>query len=184
MKIILIIIAVALGSCHSKKQLDQNSKVEIIPLHKILSPKEKLFTLENNISENYILITPPANSDFKFPEPAFNCEPYKFADFNADSKEDVLINLGACGTGGCMYGLFLKQYDNNYKLVFIDYLKNIDFVIEKNGFWKIKSSEEVEAYNPSKLQISIFKFDKKKYEYVLDTTFVYHDKELEKTMGK
>lgn len=66
----------------------------------------------------------------------------------------------------------------------MEYLKNIDFVKEKNGFWKIKSSEELEAYNPSKLQISIFKFDKNKYEYVLDTTFVYHDKEVENMMGK
>lgn len=36
MKIILIFIAVALGSCQSKQQLDQNSKVEIVTLNKVL----------------------------------------------------------------------------------------------------------------------------------------------------
>ena len=76
-----------------------------------------------------------------------------------------------------MYGLFLNQYDNFYKLVFMDYLKNAEFEVEKNGLWTIESSEELEPYNPSKIQITTFKFDKSNYEYVRDTSFVHYDKE-------
>ncbi len=58
----------------------------------------------------------------------------------------------------------------------MNYLKNPEFKVEGNGLWTMESSEEIEPYNPSKLQISIFKFDQNKYQYRLDTTFVYDDK--------
>jgi hypothetical protein len=77
--------------------------------------------------------------------------------------------MGACGSGGCMYGLFLNQYDNYYKLAYYDYLKNVAFIVEKNGLWTIQSSEELEPNNPSKMQISNFKFDSSTSQYEPDT---------------
>ena len=62
----------------------------------------------------------------------------------------------------------------------MDYLKNAEFKIEKNGLWTIESSEEIEPYNPTKLQITTFKFDINKYQYKLDTTYIYTDNEVEK----
>lgn len=137
---------------------------------------DSLFVLDLKLKENIVRIIKPKKSDFKFPDSLAKIKPIKFGDFNADNKEDILVNLGACGTGGCMCGLFLKQYDNYYKLAFMGYLKNPEFKVEKNGLWTIESSEEIEPYNPSKLQMSIFKLDKSKYQYKLDTTFVYYDK--------
>lgn len=155
--------------------------VKFDPPQQIKAEKQKgLFKLDINLSENFVLLIPPENSDFELPDSSAKTEPYKSGDFNADGKKDILIYLGACGTGGCMYGLFLNQYDKYYKLAFIDYLKNTEFKIDKDGLWTIESSEEIEPYNPSKLQITIFKFDKEKYQYEQDTTFVYIDEEVEK----
>lgn len=71
-------------------------------------------------------------------------EPYKNGDFNADGKEDIMVYLGACGTGGCMYPIFLNQNKNYYKLAFMDYLKEAQFEKEKNGFISVKSYVEIE----------------------------------------
>lgn len=139
-----------------------------------------LFKLDINLHENVVLLTPPENSDFELPDSFAKTEPYKSGDFNADGKKDMLVYLGACGTGGCMYGLFLNQYGDYYKLAFIDYLKNAEFKIDKDGLWTIESSEAIEPYNPSKLQITIFKFDKDKHQYQQDTTYLYIDEEVEK----
>ncbi len=144
----------------------------------LTSNKDSLFKLNEIASENYVRIIPPKDSEFKFPDSTAKTEPYKNGDFNADGKEDLLVYLGACGTGGCMYGLFLNQYDDFYKLAFMDYLKNAEFKVEKNGMWMIESSEALEPYNPSKIQISTFRFDKTTYQYEMDTTFVSYDKEL------
>ncbi|MFV0541531.1 MAG: hypothetical protein ACK5MZ_09900 [Aestuariibaculum sp.] len=174
MKIVVGLLLIFLSSCQQKqesKNFDNNSKS---------IQSDNLFILKVNISENLIKIIPPKNSNFELLDNSTKIEPFKYGDFNADGKEDILVFLGACGTGGCIYALFLNQYDNFYTLAFMDYLKNAEFRIEKNGLWTIKSSEELEPYNPFKLQISIFKFNKEKYEYKMDTTFVYHDKEGEK----
>ena len=65
----------------------------------------------------------------------------------------------------------------------LEQCKNAEFKVGKNGLWTITSSEEIEAYNPSKLQITEFKFDKTKYKYEVDTTYVYIDIENEKMMN-
>lgn len=62
-----------------------------------------------------------------------------------------MVYLGACGTGGCVYGLFLNQNNHFYQLAFMDYLKNVDFKIEHDGLWSIESSKELKPYNPSKI---------------------------------
>lgn len=135
-----------------------------------------LFTLIKNKSENVVRIIPPKNSKFELPDSLAKTEISKYGDFNADGKKDVLVYLGACGTGGCMYGLFLSQHKNYYKLAYLDYLKNAEFKVEKNGLWTIKSSEALEPYNPSKIQITIYNFDKKTYQYKLARKYVYEDK--------
>lgn len=142
-----------------------------------INNRDGLYILKVNIKEDFVTIIPPKNSNFELPDSTAKIEPFKNGDFNADFKEDILVYLGACGTGGCMYGLFLKQYDNYYKLAYYDYLKNAEFKIEKDGLWTIESSEELEPYNPSKIQITTFKFDKNTYQYKLDTTYVHYDNE-------
>ncbi|RYY30858.1 MAG: hypothetical protein EOP46_21195, partial [Sphingobacteriaceae bacterium] len=103
-----------------------------------------MFTLIKKKSENVVRIIPPKNSKFELPDSLAKTETAKYGDFNADGKKDVLVYLGACGTGGCMYGLFLNQHKNFYKLAYLDYLKNAEFKVEKNGLWTIKSSEAIE----------------------------------------
>lgn len=144
--------------------------------YKLVKIQNSLFTLDLKKNKNLVEINAPKELNFSLPDSSAKIDIYKFGDFNADGKKDVMVYLGACGTGGCMYGLFLNQYKNNYKLAFMDYLKNAEFKIDKNGLWIIKSFEEIEAYNPSKLQVSVFKFEKNKYHYQLDTTFVYQEK--------
>lgn len=145
-------------------------------LDKSINKQDGLFVLIKKNGENFVRIIPPKNSKFELPDSSAKTEAFKYGDFNADGKKDILVYLGACGTGGCMYGLFLNQYKNYYKLAYLDYLKNVEFKIEKNGLWTIKSSEEIEPYNPSKIQMNTYKFDKRTYRYKLDTTYVYVDK--------
>jgi hypothetical protein len=177
MKSIIGLILLFQISCLPKqepKSIDKKQKPE--QLDKIINNQDSLFILQVKISENFVRIIPPKNSDFELPDSSAKTEPFKNGDFNADGKEDILVYMGACGTGGCMYGLFLNQYDNYYKLAYFDYLKNAEFKIEKNGLWTIESSEELEAYNPSKIQITTFKFDKNSNQYEQDTTYQHYDK--------
>ena len=129
--------------------------------------KESLFKLNIIKGKNNVVITPPRSSDFTFPEDASKADLIKSMDFNADGKKDVLINFGACGTGGCMLGLFLNKSNKFYSLAFFDYLKNPEYIKSKSGQITIKSSQEVEAYNPSKLEVSIYKYDSKTSIYKL-----------------
>lgn len=174
MKNIIGLIFLFILSCQSKQEKSQTTAnhSKNLEIEQFNNNNNNLFTLEERISEDFIKIIPPRNSDFEFPDDEAKSEPYKHGDFNSDGKEDILVYLGACGTGGCMYGLFLHQYGNLYKLALMDYLKNPEFIIEKKGFWTIQSSEEIEPYNPSKIQVSIFKFDKKNDLYNLDKTYI------------
>ncbi len=185
MKSIVGLILLFLISCELKQVSEPiadnpSSKT----LNRTMHEQDDLFMLQKNIGGQWIKIIPPKNSNFELPDSAANIEPYKYDDFNADGKEDILLYLGACGTGGCMYGLFLNQFDNFYKLAFMDYLKNAVFKIEKNGLWTIESSEEIEPYNPSKIHITIFKFYKNTYKYEIDTTYVYNDKDEDTTINE
>ena len=162
----------------SKTAVNNTAKPDTLQ-HTQAKKHDSLFTLNIRLNENFVEIIPPENSDFELPDSSVTTTPYKFGDFNADNKEDILVYLGGCGTGGCEYGLFLNQNDNYYKLAFMNYLKNAEFKIEKNGLWTIKSWEEIEPYNLSKLQITIFKFDTNKYYYDIDSTYVYIDNEIE-----
>lgn len=134
---------------------------------KSVQNQNNLFKLEINAKNNFVKIIPPKNSDFEFPDEASKSELIKKMDFNADGKKDILINLGACGTGGCMVGLFLNQKKNEYHLAFFDYIKSPEFIKDKNGKIIIKSYEEIEPYNPSKLHLSTYKYDSKKMIYKL-----------------
>lgn len=177
MKSIVGLTLLLLISCQGRQEnaavADKLNSVRSSEVVKI--QQDSLFTLDINVDENFVKINAPKELDFELPDSSAKTEPFKTGDFNADNKKDVMVYLGACGTGGCMYGLFLNQYDNYYKLAFMDYLKGAEFKTDKNGLWIIKSFEEIEPYNPSKLQVSNFKFDKGKYYYHLDTTFVHHD---------
>lgn len=175
-------ILLVLISCQAKQEKGITKKSSSSQTNELINNNDSLFILNEKSSENFVRIIPPKDSDFEFPDSSAKTESYKNGDFNADGKEDILVNLGACGTGGCMYGLFLNQHDNFYKLVFMGYLKNAEFKVEENGLWTIQSSEELEPYHPSKIQITTFKFDKRKYEYKLDTTFVHYDKEVEQML--
>jgi len=157
-------------SCKNLKRVTTKDTNE----NQVEKTKDDLFKLEMIREENFVRITVSEESNFSFPDSAAKTEPYKVLDFNGDNKTDILVYLGACGTGGCIYGLFLNQYDNYYKLAFMDYLKGPQFEKE-DKFWAIKSFEEVEPYNPSKLYVSVYKFDQDKNYYGLDTTFISID---------
>ncbi|WP_316736188.1 hypothetical protein [Pedobacter aquatilis] len=174
MKRIILIIGFAFLILSLHAQKDARTKIAVNK--KTKTQQANLFSLREIKSENIIKIIPPKNSNFKLPDSSAKIQSIKRSDFNADGKIDLLVYLGACGTGGCMYGLFLNQHNNYYKLAFMNYLKNAKFKKEKNGLLSIHSSEETEAYDPSKLQITKYKFNKNKYQYEVDTTFLYIDK--------
>ena len=92
---------------------------------------------------------------------------------DSDNKKDVLINMGGCGTGGCLLAIFLNEFDDYYHLAFLEYLKNYEFTEDQNKKLSIINYEEVEPYNPSKLYVT--KFTLKKNKYQLDTTFIQVD---------
>ena len=131
-KVILSFLIVLLISCHVKQEKTapiSNS----IQADKAINKTDELFILQERISENFVSIIPPKNSDFDFPDSAAKTEPYKSEDFNADGKQDIMVYLGACGTGGCVYAIFLNEKENYYKLAFMDYLKGTEFEKENNG---------------------------------------------------
>ena len=180
MKNVLGIVLLLLISC----QVEKESNLIRVQLDGSTCNEDSLFRLEVNHSENFVRIIPPQHSNFEHPDGFSNAEPHEEVDFNADGKEDILVYLGACGTGGCVYGLFLKQCENYYELAFFDYLKNAQFTREKDGFLTITSSEELEAYNPSKLEVREYKYDKYSHQYTLDTTYVLIDEETEQMINE
>lgn len=137
---------------------------------------DSLFTLDLEEEENSVRIQSPKGSDFTLPEGGDTAVISKKGDFNADGKPDIMVYLGACGTGGCMYALFLKQYARKYHLAFNDYLKNPVFKVEKEGLWTIKSYEEIEPYHPSKLNVSVYTYNRKKKTFELHSSFVQQNK--------
>ena len=178
-KYIGIIILVLIVSCiniHNSKTINHNKN--ILQQKNTDARKDSLFALIVDLKENkenYVQIIAPKDLNFKTPDSTTKAEIYKVGDFNADNKKDIMVNLGACGTGGCIYALFLKQYGNYYKLAFMDYLKNAEFEKSENGNWIIKSTEEIEPYHPLKVEVSVFKLDKNNF-YKLDTTFIEQNK--------
>jgi len=143
-----------------------------ILLKPVVNP-DSLFTLHLNSKNNQVTIIPPQNSSFVLPDSTFAIELFKAGDFNADRKKDVLANLGACGTGGCVYGLFLNYDENRYTLAFYNYLKNVEFNVAKNGCWAIKSTETIEPYSPLKSNVTIYKLDLRTNQYLRDTSYIY-----------
>ena len=180
MKSIRFAILILLISCIHNRENKKTERDTKLTQNGKRHNKANLFRLELKLHEDFVGIKAPKKSNFELPDSSAKTEPFKLGDFNADNKEDILVYLGACGTGGCMYGLFLNQYANYYQLALLDYLKNVEFKTEKNGLWTIQSSVEVEPYNPSKLQVSVFKWDKNKLHYELDSTYVSIDNGLEK----
>lgn len=177
MKSTLGLIFLLLFSCHTKpenKIVSENSITD----NKSVSEDNptKLFLLHIKTEENLVRIEPPKGSDFSLPDSSVKNQLFKWEDFNADNKEDIMVYMGACGTGGCVYAVFLNEYDDYYSLAFMDYLKGVEFKKEKNGLTSIKSYEEMEAYNPSKLYVRTYTLDNVNRQYELDTTFVYIDK--------
>lgn len=180
MKSIILLSLILLFSLQSKQEINSHGEIPNPILHNSTKVGDTLFKLDLNLKTNAVRIIAPEKSNFVLPDLSSKTKIYKLEDFNADKKEDVLVSLGACGTGGCMYGLFLNQYDNFYKMVFMDYLNGLELKKQKNGLWALTSFEEIEPYNPSKLQVSVFKFDENKYQYKLDSTYMYRYKEVEK----
>lgn len=96
-------------------------------------------------------------------------------DVTNDQKADLLIDLGACGTGGCLYGLFVKVAEHRFKLAFFDYLKNPAFVKNIEGDLVLQSSEETEAGNPYRVHYTEYRFEKKSATFKLDTTYIFEE---------
>ncbi len=143
---------------------------------RIEKKQDILYTLKitsNKSNEKYVTsITPPKGSDFELLDRAFPLQVMASKDFNADKKQDVMLNLGGCGSGGCVYAIFLKQHTNQYRLAYIEYLHMPEFEKTKNGQWIIKSFEGFRTDEPDEYAVEIYKFNKTKYIYELDTTYV------------
>lgn len=120
---------------------------------------EILYTVNVISTDQSVMISVPQNSDFEFPDNKFEPMLIKSADFNADGKIDLLVNLGACGTGGCMVAVFLKKYGDDYSLAFLDYLKNAEYEKDKNGNLLLNSSEEIKPYDPSFIIKCVYQLD-------------------------
>ena len=118
---------------------------------------------------------PPKTSDFTVPDADINPTPEDYVDFNGDGKQDAFINFGACGTGGCMYGVFIFEYENLYSLAYYDYLNDVEFEEEDNGFMSIISYEDFDPYNPFQYKVTIYKLDEKSYQYEIGSTFIYNE---------
>ena len=179
MKVSIVLVGLfMLLSCERK--LDWKSDGKNLEIPKPAKQEGNGFFIINmQPNSNMVEVIPPKNLDFELPDSSAIIERVKLGDFNADRKEDVLVFLGACGTAGCMYALFLRQNKQFFKLVFLDYLKNPEFKIEKDGLWTIESYEELEPYNPSRIQKTMFKFDQDSYHYQVDSSFVLSNGEIE-----
>lgn len=185
MKRLLGIILLVVFSCQSNNE----TRTEHTHLKSNLNQKQticqdSLFLVRLNLDDHFVQIFPPKISKNVVPAEYPNQDQEwvridEFEadrDFNGDQKTDVIVCFGGCGSGGCMYGVFIKQFGSYYRLAFFDYLKNKEYEIEKNGCLKIVSSEELNPYDPSQLQISSFWYDKRKHAYQLDTSYVFTDK--------
>ncbi len=111
--------------------------------------------------------------DYKGKQAPSFYELYDFKDFNGDGKEDVIINQGECGTGGCIYSIYLNNYENYYDEVFEDYLKNIEYKKEENGTLSIISSEAGWVDESDRIYVNILKFKEEKLKYEIDSTYTY-----------
>ena len=176
-KIILGLPLFIITSCN--QPIDQPEKLEHLTAPEPIVQQGDMFILEAVPHQNVVRIIPPKKSNFEFPDTSVTPEVFKTGDFNADGKKDILVYLGACGTGGCMYALFLRRNKQFFILAFLDYLKNPEFKIEKDGLWTIESYEELEPYNPSRIQKTVFKFDQDSYHYQVDSSFVLSNGEIE-----
>ena len=183
MERLLGILLLFLFSCQSNNETKTDHK-SITSKHdsKKAISQDSLFKLQLNL-DYFVQIFPPKISKNVVPAEYPNQDQEWIRidefeadrDFNGDQKNDVIVCFGGCGSGGCLYGVFIKEYGSYYRLAFFDYLKNKEYEIEKNGCLKIVSSEELNAYDPSQLQISNFKYDKRKHAYQLDTSYVFSD---------
>lgn len=174
--LILLSILWACQPATNEEQIPTNHLAKVSDsLRDDIENTSPFFQLEFKTDTSFVVIHPPASSDFSLSDDntAFNV--VKQADFNADSLSDVLINMGECGTGGCIHALFLKQDKNNYSLAFHEYLKGPQFEMDEKGYLKLFSYEEIEAYDPTNLNVTVFKYDPTLSQYVLDTSYIESD---------
>ena len=179
---LLSILLLILFSCRSNNETKtDHTHLKSKDEHKKPIYQDSLFLLELNLTNGFVQIFPPKISKNVVPSEYPNQEWFRSTefeadrDFNGDQKTDVIVSFGGCGSGGCQYGVFIKQFGSYYRLAFFDYLKNKEYEIEKNGCIKIVSSEELNPYDPSQLQISSFSYEKRKHAYQLDTSYVFID---------
>lgn len=135
--------------------------------------KDSLYRLEINLDDNKVTIHPPKDVEFELPDSSANLYPNQFTDFNADQKEDVMVYMGACGSGGCVYGIFIREKADYYHLALMTYLKGPSFEKAPNGMVKILSYEEVEAYDPSKLYVTEHYLNSESLSYDKDSTYIF-----------
>jgi hypothetical protein len=123
----------------------------------------------------FVNIKEPKGRKVVFPEGGKQRSVVLRKDVTNDQKADLLIKLGACGTGGCMYGLFVKVAEHRFKLAFFDYLKNPALVKNKKGELVLQSSEETEPGNPYRVHFTEYCFEKNTATFKLDTTYIFEE---------
>ena len=142
------------------------------------TPKNRELIYEihaDDLWAKFVNIKEPKGRKVIFPEGGKQRSVVFRKDVTNDQKADLLIELGACGTGGCLYGLFVKVAEHRFKLAFFDYLKNPAFVKNKKGELVLQSSEETEAGNPYRVHFTEYRFEKKTATFKLDTTYIFEE---------
>lgn len=133
------------------------------------------FILENSLEVGIKIIREIDTSDILSSNYGSVVEEFNIDDYNSDGKKDQILNMGECGTGGCMYAIFLNQKDNCYTLAYYGYINDVEFSLEKDGSYSITSYEEAEAYNPSKIYVTKYKLNPIILEYQKDTSYLHLD---------
>lgn len=137
---------------------------------------EEPFKIEHIDDGKAIEIFPLNHTEFELPDSSWEISVFQIMDFNADQKSDLMLNMGACGTGGCIYNIFLQAEENTYCLALSSYLKNTEFIEVEDASINILSSETVRPYDPSEIQYYLYRFIPSEQEYNLDTTYRILDK--------
>jgi hypothetical protein len=127
-----------------------------------------LFVIDINKEKRIVSMEANNQLDFSLPEGGdrpLSSYNVMYEDLNADNKVDMIINLGACGTGGCMYGIFLNYHNNQYTLAFMDYLAYFSLIKEKNGLISITNREQNHQSESLEFFVTRFLFDQSSGQY-------------------
>lgn len=93
-------------------------------------------------------------------------------DLNADGKEDILVNLGACGNWGhCIMGVFVQEEQGIYRSVWSEYVYDYNVLEEESTWvdgqpWKkilLIDRGDYGGGDPADVPLEILEYNKERY---------------------